>query len=268
MRAPRRGLEGDRAARVEDVSLAYLPRNVAPEIVSVQTLPVGIALLPAVQVPVDPNLESSGLDPSLFGAPVQVPPRRTFQRGAVSLQWQAEDRNGDQLEYSVFYRAVSESVFRPLRERQRENFLAVDGAALGDGRFVFKIVATDAPDNAVGQALRGERLSEPVDIDNSPPRVRADAQTQTQPAGMPRSLRVEDAGGWSGAPVSIERSLALGLPRRRHRRQPAGELRARPARVGRRGRAHGLAARLRRQRQRQQRESRRPALTFFASGRI
>ncbi len=120
-----------------------------------QVLPVGISLLPAVQIQVDPNLEASGLDPSLFGAPVQIPPRRAFQRGAVSLQWQAEDRNGDTLEYAIYYRAVGETTFHLLKENMRENFFSVDGAALGDGRYVFKVVATDAPENALGQALDG-----------------------------------------------------------------------------------------------------------------
>ena len=194
------------SARVEDVSLAYLPRNVAPEILSVQTLPVGIALLPAIQVTADPNIESSGLDPSLLGAPVQVPPRRAFQRGAVSLQWQAEDRNGDSLEYSVYYRAVGENVFRLLKEGLRENYYAADGAALGDGRYVFRVVASDAPDNAVGQALAGERVSEPVDVDNTPPTVRADGTPQTGADGRVRArFLVEDAGGMvKRADVSLD----------------------------------------------------------------
>ncbi|HEX6622689.1 MAG TPA: hypothetical protein VF064_03200, partial [Pyrinomonadaceae bacterium] len=181
-------------ARVEDVSVAYLPRNVAPEILSVQVLPVGISLLPAVQIQVDPNLEASGLDPSLFGAPVQIPPRRAFQRGAVSLQWQAEDRNGDPLEYAVHYRAVGETTFHLLKENMRENFFSVDGAALGDGRYVFKVVATDAPENALGQALTGERLSEPVDVDNKPPVVSEGASALAQ-GGATVTFEVDDGGG-------------------------------------------------------------------------
>ena len=197
---------GANDARVEDVTLAFLPRNVAPEILSIQNLPVGIALLPAVQVPIDPNLESSGLDPSLLGAPMQVPPRRAFQRGAVSLQWQAEDRNGDQLEYTVYYRAVGETAFRLLKERLRDNFYAVDGAALGNGRYVFKIVASDAPDNSLGQALTGERTSEPVDIDNSPPVVRAEGTPQVGTDGRAHvRFVVEDGGGMvKRADVSLD----------------------------------------------------------------
>jgi hypothetical protein len=160
------------ATQMEDVSLAYLPRNVAPEVISITALPVGVGLLPIVQMQADPNIETSGLDPTLFGAVAQVPPRRVFQRGARSLQWQAEDRNNDTLEYSLYYRSLNESDFRLLKDKLRDNFYTVDVAALADGRYVFKVVATDAPDNPGGQALTSERTSEPVDVDNTPPEVR------------------------------------------------------------------------------------------------
>lgn len=187
---------GGSDARIEDVSLSYLPRNVAPEVLQIQVLPVGLALQPAVQMPVDPNIEASGIDPALIGAQVQIPPRRTFQRGAVSLQWQAEDRNGDQLTYSVFYRSAGEGAFHLLRENLRDNFFSVDGAALGDGRYVFKVVASDAPENSLGQALTGERVSEPVDVDGTPPAVRAAGEPQVGADGRVRArFTVEDASG-------------------------------------------------------------------------
>jgi sugar lactone lactonase YvrE len=193
-------------ARVEYVSLSYLPRNVAPEVTQIQVLPVGIALQPAVQIPVDPNIEASGLDPSLVGAQVQIPPRRLFQRGAVSLQWQAEDRNGDQLEYSVYYRPVGESTFHLLKEKLRENFFSIDGATLGDGHYVFKVVASDAPENSLGHALTGERVSEPVDVDSTPPVVRSAGEPQVAPDGRVRvRFTVEDASGMvRRADVSVD----------------------------------------------------------------
>ncbi|MDQ6652052.1 MAG: hypothetical protein M3Y84_04825, partial [Acidobacteriota bacterium] len=162
---------------MEDASLAYLPRNVAPEVLSITSLPIGVGLQQVAQLQTDPNVESSGLDPALFGAVAQVPPRRLFQRGARSFQWQAEDRNGDTLEYAIYYRPVNESAFRLLKDKLRDNFYTIDGATLADGRYVIKIVASDAPDNPAGQALSGERLSEPVDIDNTPPVVRAVASS-------------------------------------------------------------------------------------------
>jgi hypothetical protein len=195
-RAVLRSAAGGGDARVEDVSLSYLPRNVAPEVLQIQVLPVGIALQSAVQIQVDPNIEASGIDPSLIGPQVQIPPRRMFQRGAVSLQWQAEDRNSDQLIYAVYYRSVAESGYHLLKENLRDNFFSIDGAALGDGRYVFKVVASDAPENSLGQALTGERVSEPVDVDSTPPVVRAAGEAQVLPDGRVRArFTVEDASG-------------------------------------------------------------------------
>ncbi len=180
---------------MEDASLAYLPRNVAPEVLSITSLPIGVGLQQVAQIQVDPNVESSGLDPSLFGAIAQVPPRRLFQRGARSFQWQAEDRNGDTLEYAIYYRPLNERAFRLLKDKLRDNFYTIDGATLADGRYIIKIVASDAPDNPPGQALSGERLSEPADIDNTPPVVRAVVPAQSMANANRAVFDVDDATG-------------------------------------------------------------------------
>src|SRR6185503_1853609 len=186
----------DRAAqvdtRLDDVSLAYLPRNVAPEVLAITTLPPGVGLQPGIQVPPDPNIESAGLDPTLFGVIAQMPPRRLYQRGARSLQWQAEDRNGDTLEYAVYYRALNENTFRILKDKLRDSFYTVDGASLADGRYVFRIIATDAPDNPEGQALAGERISEPIEIDTTPPAIRSTGEPQVSPARVRAVFDAED----------------------------------------------------------------------------
>jgi sugar lactone lactonase YvrE len=194
-RAVLKSAAGGGETRMEDVSLAYLPRNVAPEVLSITALPVGVGLQSIVQMQTDPNIESSGLDPSVFGAVAQVPPRRIYQRGARSLQWQAEDRNNDTLEYSIYYRSLSESSFRLLKDKLRDNFFTVDGAALADGRYIFRVVATDAPDNPGGQALTGERTSEPVDVDNTPPVVRVVGEAQVTADRVRVIFEVEDVMG-------------------------------------------------------------------------
>jgi hypothetical protein len=180
---------------MEDVCVAYLPRNVAPEVLSIVALPIGVGLQQVAQMQIDPNVESSGLDPSLFGAVAQAPPRRLFQRGARSFQWQADDRNGDTLEYVIYYRSLNETTFRLLKDKLRDNFYTIDGATLADGRYIIKITASDAPDNPAGQALTGERLSDPVDIDNTPPVVRVAGQPQLRPNGVAATFAVEDATG-------------------------------------------------------------------------
>ena len=192
---------------MEDVSVAYLQRNVAPEVLAITLLPIGVGLQAMPQPPADPNIESSGLDPSLFGAIAQIPPRRLYQRGARSMQWQAEDRNGDTLEYSLYYRAMNEKTFRLLKDKLRDNFFTIDGATLADGRYVIKVVTSDAPDNPPGKALTGERVSEPIDIDNTPPIVRLAGEPQIRTDGIRLVFDVDDATGRvKRADVSIDGS--------------------------------------------------------------
>ncbi len=163
------------SATLNEVNVSYLPRNIAPEILSIQILPANVGLIAIPPIQLDPNIENSGIDPVAFGLPtaVNILPRRIFQRGARALQWTAEDRNGDKIEYAVYFREANETNFKLLRENMRENFISIDGLAFADGRYIFKITANDSPSNPLTQFLSSEKTSEPVEIDNAAPTVTA-----------------------------------------------------------------------------------------------
>ena len=164
----------DGGVSLSEVSVAFIARNIAPEVLSIQVLPtnVGLAANPPMQI--DPNIELSGLDPVTFGIPnAAIPPRRVYQRGATSLQWIAEDRNGDKLTYDVYFKQIGDADFKLLRGDLTDNFIAIDGQSLADGRYIFQIVANDLASNPVTLALKGDRTTEPVDIDNTAPVVTA-----------------------------------------------------------------------------------------------
>src|SRR6476620_4384446 len=187
-------------ATLTETSVSYLPRNIAPEVLSIQVLPTNIGLMPNPPIQIDPNIELSGLDPAAFGVPsVQAVPRRVYQRGARSLQWTAEDRNGDKLVYDVFYKEVGNSIYKLLRENIADNFVTIDGQSLADGRYTVRIVAKDSRGNPPGQALTGERVTEPFDIDNTAPVVTAVSAT----AGVATFSAVERSGYINGAQYSI-----------------------------------------------------------------
>ena len=54
----------------------------------------------------------------------------------------------------------------------KENYLTLDVDTLPDGTYVFKVIASDSLSNPAGRALTGERVTEPVDIDNTPPQIK------------------------------------------------------------------------------------------------
>jgi len=157
---------------LSSVSLAFLPRNSAPEITSLEILPTNVGLQPNPAAPVDPNIELSGLSPELFGLPMAAAaPRRLYQRGALSLQWTATDANDDTLVYDIYFRAAGEPMWRELRSGVTDSFLTVDGQSFADGQYVFKVVARDSASNPEAFALSGERFTGTVEIDNTPPIV-------------------------------------------------------------------------------------------------
>ncbi len=165
-------LKSGASTALNEVNVSFATRNIAPEVLSIQVLPTNVGLLANPPLQIDPNIELSGMDAITFGIPnAAVPPRRVFQRGATSLQWTAEDRNGDKLIYDVYYKEVGDSAFKLLRGDLSDNFIAIDGQSLADGRYIFKVVAKDSPSNPVLWALSGERLTEPVNIDNTAPVV-------------------------------------------------------------------------------------------------
>lgn len=161
-------------ASLNEVSVFYLPVNIAPEILSIEVLPPNVGLVPNPVPPVDPNIENSGLDPQAFGIPSQasVPPRRIYQRGARSLQWKAEDRNEDKLVYSIYYKEINETEFKLLAESISDTFYTIDGLSLSDGRYIFKVVASDIPSNSPERSLKAEKTTEVIEIDNSAPTIK------------------------------------------------------------------------------------------------
>jgi hypothetical protein len=160
------------SASLRELNVAYVGRNIGPEITSLQALPANVGLLANPAVQIDPNIELSGQEPQTFGIVVAVqPPRRVYQRGARAFQWTAEDRNGDKIVYDVYFKENAETAWKLLKENIVENFATIDGLSLADGNYTIRVVAKDSPSNPAGRFLSGERLSESFVIDNSQPTV-------------------------------------------------------------------------------------------------
>ena len=103
---------------------------------------------------------------------------------------------------------LNNGTFRLLKDGLRDNFYTIDGATLSDGPYIIKVAVSDAPDNPLGQALTGERLSEPVDIDNTPPVLKAAAS----PGVGKAAFEVDDVTGKiKRADVSIDGATWLPL---------------------------------------------------------
>jgi hypothetical protein len=73
--------------------------------------------------------------------------------------------------YTVFFRGEEEQEWKLLKSNLHENTLSFDADALADGKYYFRVVASDREANPPASAREGELVSAPVLIDNTPPVV-------------------------------------------------------------------------------------------------
>ena len=175
------------SASLEQLSLPYLPQNLAPAVKSINILPPGVAFqrLPGFSAQRSPvtlvdqgSADASGASDAIpQTGSVSIPPRRTFQKGAQSFSWDAEDDNGDDLTYSIYFRGEKESEWRLLKKDVDDRFHTLEADSLPDGKYFVKVVASDSPSNPKLVALSGELLSAQFSVDNTPPQIQAANQT-------------------------------------------------------------------------------------------
>ncbi len=172
---------GPMADTLEQVQVAYLQQNLRPQVTSIEVLPYGIELQK------QPSLaaggltlytSSTGLDGRSLNAPRErgkekqpMPPRQVLQLGAQSFTWKATDDNDDSLEYALYFRGDGESDWKLLEKKLIDTFYTLNAAALPDGIYRLKVVASDAPGNPYDKYLIGELVSDPFVIANATPQV-------------------------------------------------------------------------------------------------
>jgi outer membrane protein assembly factor BamB len=178
---------------VEWVSLAYLPRNVAPVIdgIAVQDPGVRVQGVIAIQsgqqasvtLKNPPAANPSGVIISQnTSAKFEQPPQGFAQKGSQSVLWTAHDDNEDELRYSVQYRGENEKAWKLLKDKLDQKFYSWDATSLPDGAYYLRIVASDAPSNPAADALDTTRESERFVIDNTPPVIeRLEAKVENTP---------------------------------------------------------------------------------------
>jgi len=190
------------SASLEQISVPYLPQNLAPVVKSINILPPGVAFqrLPGLSTPRSPvtlvdqgSAEASGASDAIpQTASVSIPPRRTFQKGAQSFSWEAEDDNGDELIYSIYFRGEKESEWRPLKKDVEERFYTLEADSLPDGKYLVKVMASDSPSNPKPVALSAEFVSTQFYLDNTAPQIQVANQTVQGRTAIVR-LRASDS---------------------------------------------------------------------------
>ena len=166
---------------IDWVTLAYLPRNVAPVIDAIAVQDPGVRAQANIIIqtgqqasvnlrqPQTSNPTGVVITQSSSPLRFEQPPQGFQQKGFQSVLWAAHDDNDDELRFAVYFRGENETEWKLLKDRLEQKFYSWDSTAMPDGAYYLKIVVTDAPSNSPAQALAAERESERFVVDNTPP---------------------------------------------------------------------------------------------------
>jgi sugar lactone lactonase YvrE len=161
---------GKSVARLDDVLLNYLPKNVAPEVDDITVQP-GYRYQPIPHV--------TGSEQPAPGQPrFDPPPPAVRDRDSIGIRWSAHDDNDDQLVYTAYYRGDGETRWLLLKDNLSDRFYSFDASLLPDGGYTVKIIASDAPSHSPGEALYADRVSARFEVDSTPPVITGLAATR------------------------------------------------------------------------------------------
>ena len=162
---------------LDSVTLTYQPLNSRPTVRSIAAYPQWIP---------DP---SKAAQPQPAGAAYSITvtdtgsaaaatstgtPTQTLTRSGrpqIYLSWLADDPEADPLTYAVHYRAEDERAWKLLKDNITDAFLAQDAEIFADGRYLFRVTASDKSANSETAARESDLVSQPVLIDLTPPTV-------------------------------------------------------------------------------------------------
>lgn len=203
-----RSPEGE-SPELSAVDIAYLPRNIAPQVHEIDIAPVNYREPPSsssLERMIMPSGAPTTLSVPAVGQkrspPSPVPaegpaPAATLQysKGFITVRWSASDPNGDPLVFKLEIKGKDESFWRTLKDNLQDRFYAFDSAAFPDGHYRVRVTASDAPANTPATALKASLTSDPFTIDNTPPQL-LNEKTECAGATCHVSFTAKDALSW------------------------------------------------------------------------
>ena len=164
---------------LNSVTLAYLPQNSPPVVKSINVTTQSAATTQGAKAASTPStgaytmtVTDSGdvsSSSSSAGTSTQTLPRASSQQ--ITISWQAEDPDGDRLVYTIYFRSEDATQWMILKSGAHDTSMTFDGDILADGKYFFRVVASDREANPPASAREAQMTSAPIMIDNTPPVV-------------------------------------------------------------------------------------------------
>lgn len=177
---------------LDAVTVTYLGANRRPRVASITTHAPGVVFQQPFGTQEPPELAGflsttpapardralAATSTATSGAAVG---RRLYQKGFQTLQWDANDPDGDDLRYALLLRRVGSDSWVALAKDLVGTVYTWDTTQQADGRYFVRVVAADGRVNPAAFALSGEREQGPFTVDNTAPVIRLESTTPDEP---------------------------------------------------------------------------------------
>ncbi len=164
---------GNQPPEVREVSVSFIQKNRAPEILEMQILPQGIAF----------DVDEGSMTAASGITEAGSLPKPEKKLGFRSVSWDFVDANQDALWFSVYYRGEKQKHWRQLGKEIAQRVFSWDTSQMADGAYQLKIVASDSLLLPLGMGLSTEKLSSMFTIDNSGPDIKEVAIQRVESKG-------------------------------------------------------------------------------------
>jgi hypothetical protein len=192
---------GSQSPVLREVTLAYLPRNRAPEITEVKATARGDRPTPGGQPNAGTGQGSSAGGRAFSGLAAAA--RSGAPRG-VDVSWLASDPDQDDLSYTVYFRGEGEGDWKLLQENLRQNYLQLNPDSLPDGYYRLRVVASDGEQNPAATARTTDRVSAPFLVDYSSPQVEVISVGRSGGAATVTFRAADSASGLTRAEYALD----------------------------------------------------------------
>jgi hypothetical protein len=208
---------GESAPRMNALDAFYMEQNIAPRVMQITVTEMSAPSKPPSAAPG----EGGGAPQPAAGAGGQ-PPRGEAQSFAgareprsnpmlFTIAWKAVDPNNDTLRYELYYKASDEKEWKLIDDKLMPSQLPLSVSGVADGRYRFKVIASDELSNPPGEGLRGELVSDEVVVDNTPPRFENKTVNVSGPKARLRLDVADDLSILSSVKVDIDNGDAYPL---------------------------------------------------------
>ena len=171
---------GEQNFKLNSATLNYLPRNQPPLIKSLTAV---LMMVPSNA----PKTQAAATTSSTYTLTVTDTGEASSATSAgtasllasrpagrqLMLSWVAEDPDSDTLQYSLHFRAEDETQWKLLKQDLTDTNLSLDADTLADGRYLFKVTASDTLSNPAPVVRSSDFTSVPVQLDQTAPVLEA-----------------------------------------------------------------------------------------------